>query len=278
MIPRVLLGILAMLSLATAPATASDAGEVLYLANTGLLVRSGDTKVLFDPLFRNSYGTYQLVPSGIERDLLAGEPPFDGVDAVFISHFHGDHFDAQEIVRYLEAQPSVLLFAPRQAMDELEFFLDPDAATVNARLRTINIDYGDAAQTLAEGDLLVEAFHVPHSGWPQRRPEVQNIAFRVTLNDGPVVLHMGDADTRPEHFAIDADLWAARETDMAFPPYWYFMSEKGQAVLDTTIRPRAAVGVHVPVRLDADAEQALTGYDIFRRPSETRPLTESATQ
>ena len=35
-------------------------GEVTYLANAGLMIAEGDTKVLFDPLFRNGFGQYRL--------------------------------------------------------------------------------------------------------------------------------------------------------------------------------------------------------------------------
>ena len=59
-----------------------------YMANEGLMVVQGDTKVVFDPLFRNSYGQYQLLPKEMEDALFSGQPPFDGIDAVFVSHYH----------------------------------------------------------------------------------------------------------------------------------------------------------------------------------------------
>lgn len=34
----------------------ADEGRSLYMANEGLLVEHGDTKIVFDPLFRNDYG------------------------------------------------------------------------------------------------------------------------------------------------------------------------------------------------------------------------------
>ena len=37
-----------------------------------LMVVQGDTKVVFDPLFRNSYGQYQLLPKEMEDALFAG--------------------------------------------------------------------------------------------------------------------------------------------------------------------------------------------------------------
>ena len=65
-----------------------------YLANASVLVTTGDTKAVFDPLFRNDFGQYALVPAQMERALFDGTAPFDGLDAVFVSHYHEDHFSA----------------------------------------------------------------------------------------------------------------------------------------------------------------------------------------
>ena len=260
----------ATLILLVASALCRAEGEAMYLGNAGLMVTDGDTKILFDPLFRNSYGQYQLVPADLEARLLRAEPPFDGIDAVFISHYHGDHFSPPDVLDYLRSQPGVRLFAPRQAVDAMRFFVDDTESALADRLSALDIDYGEPMQVTGAGALLIEAFHIPHSGWPQRTPEVQNLAFRITLNEQVTVLHMGDADTREEHFAADGDQWAARHIDMAFPPYWYFASPRGRAVLEQRLKPAHAVGIHVPVSLAPDDEQELEGRDLFRRPGETR--------
>ncbi len=63
-----------------------------YLANAGVMIARGETKILFDPFFRNDYGQYDLVPEEMEAALFAGTLPWDGIDAIFISHHHGDHY------------------------------------------------------------------------------------------------------------------------------------------------------------------------------------------
>ena len=74
---------------AQAPDSTATNSSAQYLANEGLMVVHGETKVVFDPLFRNSYGQYQLLPKPMEEALYAGAPPFDGIDAVFVSHTPG---------------------------------------------------------------------------------------------------------------------------------------------------------------------------------------------
>lgn len=64
-------------------------GDV-YLANAGVLVTLSDTTVVFDPLFRNDFGQYRLVPPQTERALFKGTAPVDALDIVFVSH-SGEH-------------------------------------------------------------------------------------------------------------------------------------------------------------------------------------------
>ena len=45
------------------------------------------------------------------------------------------------------------------------------------------------------------------SGLATGRVDIENIAWRVTLNKSTTVLHMGDADPNDVHFARDAAYW-----------------------------------------------------------------------
>ena len=72
-------------ALAKTPDPTPNSAIANYMANEGLMVVQGETKVVFDPLFRNSYGHYQLLPKAMEEALFAGAPPIDGIDAILIS-------------------------------------------------------------------------------------------------------------------------------------------------------------------------------------------------
>ena len=250
--------------------------EARYLANEGVLIAHGDTRVLFDPLFRESFGHYELLPADARAALFAGEPPFDGIDAVFISHHHDDHFDPADVRDYLRAQPDVHLYAPRQAVDALHAVSNPDTdAALLARMTAVDLATGDAPQRFRASGLLIDVVRIPHSGWPLRHAGVQNLAWRVTLDDDLTVLHLGDADTDGEHFARDAAHWDERHLELALPPYWFFLSPSGRAVLDTRLRPDVAIGIHVPAAVADDPaarEESLRGVDLFTRPGETRRI------
>lgn len=263
------------IALAKYPDSGDSTSSALYMANEGLMVVQGDTKVVFDPLFRDSFGQYQLLPVEMEDALFAGAPPFDGIDAVFISHYHGDHFSPEDILRLLIQQPEIHLYAPVQAVSGLRSVASAQDEKVFERVTAVELAYKDAPLTLEMEGLIIEAVRIPHSGWPTGRLDVENISWRVTLNETTTVLHMGDADPNDVHFARDADYWNKRHTHMAFPPYWFFSSTYGPGVLENRIKADHNVGVHVPVsisRIPSLRPVELRGHDLFTEPGEKREI------
>lgn len=246
-----------------------------YMANEGLMVVHGETKVVFDPLFRNSYGQYQLLPKSMEEALFAGSPPFDGIDAVFISHYHGDHFSPEDVLRLLKAQPGIHLYAPAQAVEGLRKIAAIGDDAVFERVTAVELAYKDAPVSLKMEGLEIGAVRIPHAGWPTGRLDVENISWRVTMDEATTVLHMGDADPNDIHFERDAAYWDQRVTDMAFPPYWFFSSTEGPAVLGNYVKAKHNVGIHVPVSIPGDPTGRpveLRDHDLFTRPGETRVI------
>jgi L-ascorbate metabolism protein UlaG (beta-lactamase superfamily) len=246
-----------------------------YMANEGLMVVQGDTKVVFDPLFRNSFGQYQLLPKEMEDALFSGQPPFDGIDAVFVSHYHGDHFSPADILRLLKAQQGIQLYAPVQAVNGLRSVSGTNDEKIFERVTAVELAYKDTPVTLEMEGLLIEAVRIPHSGWPNGRLDVENISWRVTLNETTTILHMGDADPDDVHFARDAAYWEKRHTHMAFPPYWFFTTNQGPGILGNRIKPDHSVGVHVPVSIPKNPSlrpQELRDVDLFTEPGESRDI------
>lgn len=265
-----------LLAAISTAAAGQETSTVRYLANEGVMITHGDTRILFDPLFTNSHGQYQMVPQNVLAAIFAGAASFDGVDAVFISHFHGDHFSASEVLRLLRVRQEIPLYAPAQAVAEMRQIATSDDEEIFERVTIFDLDYVDAPVLVRKEGLLIEAVHVPHSGWPTARTDVQNIAFRVTLEDTSTVLHLGDADARLIHFEQDQNYWDERRIDLAFPPYWFFLSDDGREILENRINIRNSIGIHVPARFGDDPSSIpdeLFGDDLFTKPGEGRRFT-----
>jgi len=237
--------------------------RAIYLGNEAVLVVAGETKILFDPFFHNNYGIYQLVPEKIRADIFAGKPPFDGVTAVFVSHAHGDHFTADDMMRYLKDWPKVRLVAPSQAVRSLQ--TEPGYQEVESRVTGVSLKLGDPVWQQRLGNLEIEAIRIPHSGWPERA-SVENIVFRVLIDDKSSVSHLGDADANPGHYHQYRDHWRQQATEVAFPPYWFKGNPAGKDILHNQMNVKRAIGIHVPVVVPPQLQDS--GEEYFSKPGE----------
>jgi L-ascorbate metabolism protein UlaG (beta-lactamase superfamily) len=231
------------------------------------MVQNGDSKIVFDPFFHNNYGQYQLVPEDIRQALFNDIPPYDNIDAIFVSHAHGDHFAADDMLKYLKSHPKSKLIAPGQAIEKLAA-LDGSESVIKQTMSII-LSNGDKPKVVKIDDLLIEAVRIPHAGWPSRAT-ISNLVFRVTLNESVTVMHMGDADPNDVHFMPYKDYWQSILTNTAFPPYWFYSSKQGPFILDERINATNAIGVHVPVKVPKDLIK--TGKAYFSKPKEHKDV------
>lgn len=243
--------------------------EARHIGNAGVMITHGGTKILFDPLYRNSYNNYHLVPADVKAAVIAGAAPFDGIDAVLISHAHGDHFDPLDIIAFHAGQPDALIIGPAQAIEAMEETGEVSAA-MRDRFVPMGLEYGADPLKVDFDGLVVEAVRIPHAGGAGRRG-IENLVYRVTLEGAASVMHMGDADPALEHFAPYAEHWQAAKTGTAFPPYWFFLSAEGVSILDDRLNVGNAIGVHVPVAVPPALPAS--GRDFFAEPGGVRDIT-----
>jgi L-ascorbate metabolism protein UlaG (beta-lactamase superfamily) len=246
-----------------------------YLANAAILVTGPGGKVLFDPFFHTSFGTYQLVPEDIKQALMQGVAPYNNINAIVVSHAHADHFAADYVLSYLQAFPETKLIAPKQAVDKVLALIKgkQGAKQIESQMHSVDMVLGDAPVSVEVGMMTFEAVRIPHSGWPGRA-DIQNIVFRVTLGNSAAgastVMHMGDADANDDHYLPHKQHWQKRQSDMAFPPYWFYGAAEGNDILNEIINTRQSVGIHVPVAVPNSLNNST--HDYFSKPGEQRDI------
>lgn len=252
------------------PSHGTTAAEATYIANEGIVIRQGDVAVIFDPIPLSGFGVYPEPSRQQIRAMMAGEGEFAGLDVIFISHAHRDHFSAKATLALMAAQSDLHLVAPYQALEMMILDEGWDEALLS-RMTVLSMLPGDDPQTISIGDVEATAVRIPHAGWPApERAAVQNMVYRVTLDGGATVIHMGDADPRLRHFTPHSDHWQAKRTDTAFPPYWFLTSDSGRSILTDTMNVKSSIGIHVPLVLPGDLEAS--GQDYFSVPGETRSI------
>lgn len=265
----------AILALAAAQAAWAHDPHARYIGNEGVMVVRGETKILFDAFYADSYGRFYVPPPEVYADMNAGRPPYDGVDAIFFSHVHGDHFSPAPTIAYLRAQPDVRVFGPAQIIDALRE-AGADAALL-ARIEAFDIAPQEAPRALAFDGLSIDVVAVPHVGGA-RQAAIRNLVFRVAIDDATTVMHLGDADAVAANFTPHQAHWDARELNMAFTPYWFFSNGDGRSILADILKAEQAVGIHAPAEAAGDgaAWREQYGADLFTDPGETRRIGPAA--
>ncbi|MHA7819949.1 MAG: MBL fold metallo-hydrolase [Erythrobacter sp.] len=230
---------------------AAQAGSATSILNAGVMTELGEAraKLLFDPLYDDHFGSLEELPPDLIEAIVTGAAPYDGVDAVFVSHAHGDHFSASQLTGMLAAQRDLVLVAPAQAIGRMREDNGWEAG-FDARVRAIALENGEASEAFTFGGVNIEAFRSPHTGWPERHAEVHNISFRVSAPAGDGlhgrVMHLGDADPAAEHYAILSEFFEAHRTSLAMVPYWHYGTTDFADLLEGTFNAEAAVAMHVP--------------------------------
>ena len=243
-------------------------GSAEFLAHAAVMVESGPTKILFDPIFDKDYGSFQLLAPERQRLLMAGQAPYDGVDAVFVSHAHGDHFAAGLMIDYLTANPQVKLVAPEQALLQMqkdEGWNDVLAARIHADPIALNA-CSDETINLGEADVDYTRLRLPHAGGA-RQAKVENIVYRVSLSSDATVMHLGDTDPDEKGLNAQSAVFNQTASDMAFVPVW-FIGAANETSFEAVLNAEHVVGVHVPKIIPESVLDS--DVDYFSKPGETR--------
>ena len=261
----------ALVSACSAPHSHHADSSAEFIAHSAVMVESGSTKILFDPIFDKDYGSFQLVAEETKSLLMAGQPPFDGVDAVFVSHAHGDHFAAGIMIEYLTANSEVQLFAPVQALTQMQKQASWDEALM-ARIHAKPLELNTSLEERFDFDgtpVDVTRLRLPHAGGA-RQAKIENIVFRVNLNADATVMHLGDADPDEDGLSAHSAVFHKTASDMAFVPFW-FVGTANDASVNDLLNAKHVVGVHVPK--DVPETLVKSGADYFSIPGEKRDFS-----
>ena len=244
--------------------------EVTYLANEGFLIRAGEQAVLIDAFVAEPYSLYRALTPEMRRQLEAAEGPFAGVDLALTSHHHRDHWQVEPARRFLDAAPGCSFASSAQVVGELGADGWERAGDDGAPPHPVRLAPGET-EVLERDGLGVELLHLSHG--TGRHAKVQNLGHLITIA-GRRLLHVGDAAVEEANFAPYR--LAERDLDLAFVPFWYFLSPEGQQLVRRHFAGARLVACHVP---DADRDEvaALLAKDwpeavLLRDPGDTLTL------
>lgn len=227
--------------------------EVTYIANEGMLISSGEKRVLIDSLYREGVSGYELVPKVELEKLETAQPPFDKVNLILVSHPHRDHFDPRSAGRHLENNSQAVLASSQQIVEALEKEF-ANYQKVKSRIRQVMPEGSEVIRLSFDG-IDVAFFRLRH-GY-ERNYGVHNLGHIIKIG-GKKLLHIGDAETAIENFA-KFNL-KNEEIDIALMPFWYLLDETGRTIVDEHIKPKHIVALHIPPRDSEKSAQRIKEF------------------
>ena len=185
-----------LLLLAAININAQDPLVLTYVANMGVLISAGDSKVLIDGLFDKPSRIFRTPAPETIGSIMKGEPPFEGLDLVLVTHNHTDHFDANLAVRYLEARQEPFLVAPADAVEMMQK-VSHDWSRISSRVISVDLKVGEyVKRDVARVPLTIgRIFHDSHMETPM------NLIYLIGIN-GWLVFHGGDNTWKPDQYLV----------------------------------------------------------------------------
>ena len=212
---------------------------ITSLANQGVLVSDGETRVMVDGLVVEPYALYAgLTPeaAGLFERM---QGPFADVDLVLVSHRHHEHNQPAHACRFMEKSADARLVTSRQVIDLMR---EKCRAFINGnpRVRVIDPQPGEAVR-LTQGGARVTVFPLSHG--TRKFARIQHFGHLVELG-GVTVLHVGDA--APDAAAFEQAGLGDVRVDVALVPYRYLEPGPGEALVRRFMDAPLKIAVHIP--------------------------------
>ncbi|NNK31556.1 MAG: hypothetical protein HKP02_00440 [Xanthomonadales bacterium] len=228
----------ALLLLALAAPLPADV-SVTQLANEGVLLSDGETRVLIDAFVVESYSVYGGLPPDVLPQFEQRRGAFGDIDLALASHRHHDHNQPRFACDFLQGSTQTDFHSGSQVIglmrEKCRRFV-----TTSPRVNTIDPQYGNPVE-LTAGTARITVFPLSHG--TRKYARIQNYGHLVEMG-GLKVLHIGDAAMNPEDFARAGLDGVA--LDVALIPFWFFQPGPGADVIRDYLDARFKIAVHIP--------------------------------
>ena len=241
--------VLLILSLLLCHGAAADV-TITQLANGGVILSDGETRVMIDGMVVERYSVYAGLPPEAAEDFRQVSDEFEGIDLVLASHRHHDHNQPAFACDFMQNSGGTRLVTSAEVIglmrEKCRAFV-----TSSERVEAVDPQPGEPV-VLEEGGARVSVFRLSHG--KRKYARIENFAHLVELG-GTRLLHIGDGAMDAQAFEL-AGL-AGVAADVAFIPIWFFQPGPGEQVIQTYLDAPFKFAVQVPPDEAAEARSYL---------------------
>ncbi len=216
-------------------------------ANCGVLIQSGETRILVDGLFRPHPEWEGFSFSSLDSVQLSSARQKDGqladIDLILSTHVHRDHFHPDEVASYLRGNQDAVFVGNAQLVESV---LESDVNSPQLSDRLIQPQTSDGISNYQVPGVELTFVPIIHAGAPYGW--IDNDAILIEL-EGLRILHLGDAKPDPGLFTYFKDI--PQTIDLVIAPFWFLLqapqSEKaGMQIVTEILAAKRVMAVHLP--------------------------------
>lgn len=210
------------------------------ISNAGLLLEYRGVKLLVDAIYHTT-DPFSNPPPAVWSAMLAGEPPFDGVDTLLFTHDHPDHFSPERLMQYLRyrtVRQVVLPVMEPQHWEILQPFLEERRiqwTLLTARMQTADFQ-------IPGGTVIRPYFtrHIDKAFW-----NVPHSCYVISFGEKHVLL-TADVDYTIETFEQISRVYI----NAAFVNPLFFNALQTGTFFEGTLQPDLLCVYHIPFQED----------------------------
>ena len=261
--------ILVLLAGTAAPLSAEL--TITQLANEGVMISDGESRILIDAMVVEPYSVYGGLPENAASLFHQLSGPFSEIDLVLVSHRHHDHNQPAYACEFMQASQNALLVSSSQVIGLMrekcrEFSVN------SPRMRQIDPQYGEP-YVLESESAKVSIFPLSHG--TRSYALIENYGHLIEIGEFKVV-HLGDAAMDATDF-IRAGLDKV-ELDVALIPFWYFQPGPGSELVEKFLKAPRQIAVHIPpgemLEVEEYMQETFPDVIILKNPLDTLRVSE----
>ena len=239
--------------------------EILYIANSGVLISSKDKKVLIDGIHATSVPPYFTVPPKYIEKMLSEQDPFDDISILFFTHHHTDHFDPDLTNDMLKQNQHMQLIGTTSVLNMLATCENYEEALAS-QIRPISIPRYKSLQMNLRS-IAFEITSLSHDG--ETYQGVENFSYLIEMRN-KLILHVGDA--QPATFNFQNSDMLGKKVDVLIVPFPFIGLVAGRQIINS-MDPQQVIVTHLPDKNQDEGNYLYNTYKVYKKYSAELPKT-----
>ena len=242
-----------------------DKVKVTYIANDGVMIDFQGKKVAIDAINRSGNLNGWISPSNAELTAVEnGDPPYNDIDVIMITHNHGDHYSTSAVQSYLAKHPNTKLIVPSRMKSSFSAYAN--------RMPNFSLQKFDRVNVILN-EISIDVLRVEHfDQFGNDFSGVESYTYVVDMG-GKKFMHTGDLDYVDSRLG-DFNLLEDSITVAFIPTFGNLVNSNNRDSLLNNVNPKHIVGLHfLSASLSTSLSQINTiypGADALTLPFETR--------